>query len=149
MEFSKETKKYWEEKDWKDLEKVESVKDLYNIAKRIIDRMPKPFVQVCGPITTGGAGSIEKNLDLFNNTITQLQNNGLVVFDQMPFEIPMQILKNKFSKEKILKEMLNDFYIPIIESKMASTYYFIPNWESSSGSKWEHKKAKEFGIRSE
>ena len=83
---------------------------------------------------------------LFNNTITQLQNNGLVVFDQMPFEIPMQILKNKFSKEKILKEMLNDFYIPIIESKMASTYYFIPNWESSSGSKWEHKKAKEFGI---
>ncbi|MFA5932053.1 MAG: hypothetical protein WC793_01600 [Candidatus Paceibacterota bacterium] len=146
MEFSDVTKKYWEEKDWQDLEKVESVNDLRTIALRIINRMDKPFVQVCGPVATGGFGSVEKNLDAFNEAIIKLQGQGLNVFDQMPFETPMQVLKKKFSVEKIGKEILNDFYLPIFESGMVSTFYFMSSWQTSLGSKWEHEKAKELGI---
>ena len=66
MELSKKTKEYWEDRDWKDLEKVESAADLYAIAERIIAHMEKPLVQVCGPVGTGGLGSVEKNLEIFN-----------------------------------------------------------------------------------
>ena len=69
MEFSEITKQYWTKEDWENLEKVESTGDLYVIAQNIISKMPKPFVQVCGPIATGGLGSIEANLNTFNETI--------------------------------------------------------------------------------
>jgi len=44
MEFSEITKQYWMKEDWENLEKVESVQDLYIIAQNIISKMPKPFV---------------------------------------------------------------------------------------------------------
>ncbi len=147
MKFSEKTKEYWKEKDWQDIEKAESISDLYVIAKRIIDRMPKPFIQVCGPIATGGLGSIEKNLNAFNDTIIKLQDQGFVVFDQMPFEAPMQKLKEKLTKEdEYLFDILNDFYLPIFKSGIISQFYFMPGWESSFGANWEHKIAKELGI---
>ena len=90
MEFSEVTKKYWKDEDWDNLEKAESMVDMHIIAERIINRMPKPIVQVCGPIANGGLGSFEANLNAFNETIKSLQQQGLNVFDQMPFEIPMQ-----------------------------------------------------------
>ncbi len=146
MELSKKTKEYWKDQDWKDLEKVENVADLYTIAERIITRMEKPLIQVCGPIGTGGLGSIEKNLDAFNNTILYLQSKGLSVFDQMPFEAQMQNLKKKFSAEKVVNNILNDFYLPIFKSGSISTFYFMPNWQTSFGAKWEHEEAQRLGI---
>jgi hypothetical protein len=146
MEFSKKTKEYWEEKDWEDLKKAESIKDLYLIAERIINRMPKPMVQVCGPIATGGLGSIEANLNAFNETIIDLQNKGVNVFDQMPFEDPMQKLKTKMSTEECVNSILNDFYLPIFNIGHISSFYFMPGWESSNGANWEHERAKELGI---
>ncbi|PIR68152.1 hypothetical protein COU49_02245 [Candidatus Nomurabacteria bacterium CG10_big_fil_rev_8_21_14_0_10_35_16] len=126
MQFSEETKKYWEDKDWNDLEKAKSVADLYIIAKRIISRIPKPFVQVCGPIGTGGLGSIEANLKLFNKAIKKLQNQGINVFDQMPFEKPMQKLHDKsVAKGKYPENILTDFYCPLFESGLISTFYFL------------------------
>lgn len=92
-------------------------------------------------------GSIEKNLDIFNSAIKKLQGEGLIVFDQMPFEIPMQVLKSKFSKEKIGEDILNYFYLPIFNSGNITTFYFLPTWQTSLGAKWEHEKAKELGIK--
>jgi len=148
MEFSKITKQYWTKEDWENLEKVESVGDLYIIAQDVISSMPKPFVQVCGPIATGGLGSIDANLNAFNETIKKLQNEGLTVFDQMPFEEPMQILKKKIgSKSEVVSAILTDFYYPIFESGFISTFYFMPNWQTSFGAKCEHEKVKELGIK--
>lgn len=39
--------------------------DLAAIALTILPRLPKPVGQVCGPISTGGLGSIEANLVRF------------------------------------------------------------------------------------
>ena len=69
MEISKITLSYWTEKDHADLEKAESAKDMYVVAERIYDRMPDDIVQVCGPIATGGLGSLEANLHAFNEEI--------------------------------------------------------------------------------
>lgn len=147
MELSKKTLEYWKEEDWKDLENVKNVSDIYTIADRIITRMDKPFIQVCGPVANGGLGSIKANLDFFNETIKDLQNKGLSVFDQMPFEGQMQNLKKKFSIEEISDHILNDFYMPIFKSGNISAFYFIPNWQTSYGAKWEHEKAKELGVK--
>ena len=90
MEISTKTLGYWTPEDFLKLEKAETYTDLHAIAEVIISRMPKPFGQVCGPIATGGLGSIEANLHAFNETIKKLQSEGYVVFDQIPFEEPMQ-----------------------------------------------------------
>ena len=149
MEISKITKKYWEEKDWQDLEKAESVGDLYSIAGRIIYKMPEQLVQVYGPVATGGLGSVEANLNAFNDSIKELQSQGLNVFDQMPFEEPMQKLKKKMTVEECVNSILNDFYLPIFKSGKISKFYFMKGWESSNGAKCEHGIAKELGIEIE
>lgn len=148
MEFSEITKQYWTKEDWENLEKAESIGDLYIIAQNIISKMPKPFVQVCGPIATGGLGSFETNLNAFNETIKELQKQGLTVFDQMPFEKPMQRIKKKIiSNGEYADFILTDFYYPIFESGLVSAFYFMPNWQTSFGAKCEHEKAKELGIK--
>ncbi len=149
MEISEATKKYWTKEDWENLEKVESVGDLYLIAMNVISKMPKPFIEVCGPVApNGGLGSVEANLNAFNETIKKLQSEGMIVFDQMPFEEPMQKLKVKLaSKGEFLNNVLSDFYYPIFESGVVSAFYFMPNWQTSFGAKCEHEKAKELGIK--
>lgn len=147
MELSKITKQYWVEKDWQDLKRAESIADLYVIATRVINRLPKPIVTVCGPIATGGLGSIDKNLNAFNQMIIRLQNSGLNVFDQMPFEETMQELTRKLQKGEYPESILKDFYLPIFESGMISESYFIPGWESSHGANWEHDQFKRLCIK--
>lgn len=148
MEISEVTKKYWEKEDWDNLENANSIDDLYMIAQIIISRMQKPLIQVCGPITTGGLSSVEANLNAFNETIKKLQNDGLNVFDQMPFEKSMErITKSIGSKSEASGSILTNFYYPIFKSGVISTFYFMPNWQSSFGAKCEHEKAKELGIK--
>jgi hypothetical protein len=147
MELSNITKKYWEEKDWADLDQSESVKDLYVIACRILERMPKNLSQVCGPISTGGKGNVEDNLLEFNKRIIELQEKGLNVFDQMPFEDPMHRMMLSFSKEEYMSNILTDFYLPLFEIGRISELYFLPDWKSSHGAKWEHEQAKRLGIK--
>jgi hypothetical protein len=64
----------------------------------------------------------------------------------MPFEDQMQNLKKKFSTEKVVNDILNDFYLPIFKSGVISAFYFMPNWQTSFGAKWEHEEAKKLGI---
>lgn len=147
MEFSEITKKYYEEKDWQGLDTANSYKDLYVIAERVISRMPKPFAQVCGPIATGGLGSIEANLNAFNEEIKKLQRNGVDVFDQMPFEGSMQRIKKLDKNADHLGDILADFYYPIFHSGLVSALYFMPNWRSSKGANKEHERAIELGLK--
>lgn len=145
MEFSETTRKYWTEQDFKDLESCGNPTDLLGVAMRIIDRMPKENLgQVCGPITTGGKGNIVDNLKFFNETIKKLQLEGYNIFDQMPFEDPMQSLKNKPNGN--YKDILLDFYYPVFKSGHIKKLYFMPGWENSKGAVWEHDIAKELGI---
>lgn len=138
------TAKYWREEDYTDLENAQDFKDLYRIANRIFDRMPEGLGQVCGPIATGGLGSVSKNLEVFDKAIRKLQEEGKIIFDQIPFEWPMQELKKKIPDGA--KTILEDFYLPIFSSGKVTTLYFIPGWETSKGATWEHEVALRLGI---
>ena len=149
MEFSEITKKYWTDADWQDLEKAESMNDMHVIAMRVIARMPRPIGQACGPISRWGLGSVKENLNVFNDAIKKLQNKGLNIFDQMPFELPMQDFKKRVPGEEGFQRIINDFYLPIFKSGEITTFYFMPTWQTSLGSKWEHEEAQKLGIKIE
>lgn len=109
--------------------------------------MPDPVVQVCGPIGTGGLGNVKDNLNAFNIVIHDLQAQGLNVFDQMPFEWPMQVIKFNLDQSIYPEAILTDFYLPLFESGKIKTFYFMKDWKSSKGANWEHAKAIELGIK--
>ena len=135
---------HWKKKHFKKLEKIEDFKGMLDIAFDILENTPKPIAQVCGPISTGGKGSIEENLKMFPKAAEWLARKGHNIFFQAPFEAPIQRLKLKYSGYPYA--LLDEFYRPIFESKLINTFGFLPDWRSSVGSKWEHKQAKRLGI---
>jgi hypothetical protein len=141
--------RYWNEKHLESISIAESYHELGKVAFDILRIMPIPISQVCGPISSGGEGSLEKNLKIFEETIKKLALRGENMFNQIPFEKPMQNIKEKSNlpyMETGLK-LLNDFYLPIFRSGMVSRLYFIHGWESSFGARWEHDRAKELNIK--
>ena len=146
MELNNKTKQFWTDEDIAALDFVETLTDMHAVAHRVLHRMPDPVVQVCGPISTGGRGSVEANLSAFTEIISELQEKGHHVFDQVPFEIPMKKLKVTLAPGEYLETILTDFYQPLFESKKIVAFYFMADWESSHGAKWEHEQALRLGI---
>lgn len=139
------TSQFWTEADWQDLEKATTAQEMYLIAERVLDRMPDGVAQVCGPIATGGLGSLEANLKAFDEEIKKLQATGVSVFDQMPFEMPMQGLKKDLKPGEYAYSILDDFYLPLMKNPKLTTFYFMPNWQTSKGAQWEHNLITELG----
>ena len=107
--------------------------------------MPKPVSLVSGPISTGGAGSLEKNLELFAEAIAHLEMHGENVFDQLPFENKI----TEFSKDYkgYYMPILEDFFLPLFKSGKIAKIWFMPGWETSTGAKWEYEQAEKLGIK--
>lgn len=146
IKYSQKSLSYWSEADIKVIETCDTFAGMLAVAFRILDRMPRPVIQVCGPISTGGRGSVSANLEYFNDAIHRLQEKGVHVFDQMPFEIPMQKVKELYVGRTYITEILTDFYLPLFKSGKIEGVYFLPDWQSSRGSVWEHEHALKFGI---
>lgn len=137
---------YWTEGDIADIEASQTYTDLLVVARRVLDRMPRPRVLVSGPITTGGAGSRTANIVRFDAAILALRNQGLIVFDQLPFGEAMRRIHERRSTGYDMA-LLDDFYLPIFKERLIDDVYFLSDWQSSIGSSWEHERAKEFGLR--
>ncbi len=136
---------YLTRKDARAMTRANTYAELGSLALEVVRRvgektLPKPIGQVCGPITTGGLGSIEANLKNFERWIERLQGRGLVIFDQMPFEKHMFRIGDANGRNDD-KTLFEDFYLPIFESDLIKTLYFIPGWSSSNGAMWEHRQA--------
>lgn len=147
MELNKKTREYWTEDDLKLLDKVDNLSDMYKIAIRVIDRMPKPVVQVCGPISTGGVGSIPGNIEVLNNKINELIDKGINVFDQAIFEDATGRMTEKLSKDEYFADVLTEFYFPLFKLGYINELYFLPDWQTSRGATWEHEQAQKLGIK--
>ena len=133
------------------LQKISECKDyedMVTVALDILMKMPKPVVQVCGPVSTGGRGSIEKNLQRLENAMYKLVAQGIIVFDQASFEEPMQKIRQESSlnADESNLELLEKFYKPLFESGLITTLYFLPDWQSSFGATWERRQAERLGI---
>lgn len=142
----KRNRHYWTDVEKTALPAARSFSDLAAIALTVLERMPQPISQVCGPISTGGLGSIEKNIAVFDTTIDNLIQRGIMVFDQMPFEEHIfRIIENQRGTRQS-SMLLEEFYRPIFESRHVSRLYFIHGWESSEGASWEHVLGQQLGM---
>lgn len=140
---------HWDETDKADLLKAESFTDLAVIALRVIPRFGGKVVFVSGPITTGGCGNIQENLEVIARTIEKLKEKQQV-FSIMPFEQkmgPMVKDWNKNNPGKYCNPLLNKFYDRIFEPEIVCITYFIHGYESSHGSMWEYERCVSKGIR--
>ncbi len=136
----------WTEENIQKIELLETYADMKEIALQMLKDLPQPVVQLCGPLTTGGRGSFEANIEMFNEGIQFLAKQDKTIFDQRPFEIPMQKLKAVRKDSGYAYELLNEFYLPIFESGYVKELYFLPGWENSVGACWEHEQAQRLEI---
>lgn len=141
------SEKYYTEEDRYALAKAASYKELFTIAESILRRMPRPRGQMCGPISTGGTGSREKNIKRFDVALEHILKQDIEVFNQMPFEEHIhRIQENSDEKAVYATGILEDFYLPIFENNLVDTLYFLPDWKTSYGANWEHDQATRLGI---
>lgn len=126
------------------IEKAQTFEDLYQIASAVVNRIGPPVRFVCGPISAnGGTKSRERNMQIFTSYIELLENRGLKIFNQLPFEESLwRILATGESEDHLLETL----YLPLFKSGAFNCFYFIPNWESSFGARWEHQQALILGI---
>lgn len=128
-----------------DIEVARDHYELRRIAEEIIALLEDPIGMVCGPISSGGLGSIEKNEQRFSLAIQTLQGAGYNLFNQMPFEPAM---KRMYIPDHTGYDwrILHHFYEPIFRGGRIRQKFFIPGWESSTGATWERGIAQELGI---
>ncbi len=137
--------KYWTKKDASKAKSAETFEKLAEVALRIIDRMPQPVEMVCGPLTSGGLGSLTKNTKAFRKYIKKLASEGRIVFDQLPFEPHLHRIA-KSARREDENRLLEGFYGSIFKSGKIEKLVFIPGWQSSAGATWERKMAKKLKI---
>lgn len=138
---------YWTNDDFTVLDHARSFNELLPTALVVIKRMPQPVAMVSGPMSTGGVGSLEKNVARFSRAVTALAKTGVVVFDQMPFQDAMlRLLEQHNHTTSYYMPLLEDFYLPLFESGLIKTVYFLPDWQSSTGATWEHEQCGQLKI---
>jgi len=139
-------RKYWTKKDALDAKRAKTFEELAEIALRIIDRIPRPVEMICGPLTSGGLGSFEKNLKVLKKYILLGGKSGLNIFDQMPFEPHLHRIWEE-SAVKDPNELLESFYGTIFKSRKIKQLDFVPDWRGSIGARWERKTARKLKIK--
>ena len=122
-----------------------SFAELAEIGIEHVRRMGNNVEVVCGPISTGGLGSSEKNFEVFVGAIRAFKTMGHNLFDQSPFEFGLGKLRQKWEAEHpddtgYCMPILTEFYGPVFETGLIRTAWFIPGWQSSFGASWEHDK---------
>lgn len=145
-EMNELTKQYWTSEDFDTLRNAKAMTEVFAVASSILSRMPDTLAQVCGPVSSGGKGNIEDNLEYLSSCIDELQKGGLYIFDQMPFEETFHRIIREEAEQQKYTNILTDFYEPLFNIGKIKTLYFIPGWESSRGANWEHDKALELGM---
>ncbi len=106
---------------------------------------------VCGPITTGGLGSHEKNLRAFDMTVQRLLSEGNPLFNQVPYEDPLKQMEIIWlaanPKAPYCAPILEDFYRTLFMTRRFKIAWFIPGWESSKGATWERNLLGSLGAQ--
>lgn len=138
---------YYRSEDHERMKQCKSIPELFPIAFEVVERIGFSVSMVCGPITSGGLGCVEKNLVRFERAIAILARYEREIFTQLPFEEPMARIRNDGVNFKGDLHLLESFYYPLFTSGRIQTLCFLPHWESSNGTRWEHVQAERLGIR--
>jgi hypothetical protein len=140
---------YWGKKDLSLLRKAKNLRDLVKIAEHVLIKMPNPRAQLCGPISTGGMGSVEVNIKNLQKSIKILELKGINIFDHLKFEPILDKLSVNWEQSGFYPDVpiLEDFYGKIFEMGLLDVIYFLPNWSTSFGARWEYDYANKLGIK--
>jgi hypothetical protein len=140
---------HWTDEELKALDGLGCFPTARQYAIGIIARLRKEHgevVQICGPMTTGGLGSLERNMDRFGHAIAQARINGRRVFNQMPFQSVIIRITNHHDGGKYRYDILTDFYEWLFRSGHLTHALFLPGWEDSVGARIERGYAKQYGV---
>jgi hypothetical protein len=125
--------------------KVDSLTGLRLLAEVELHKFIDGAEIVCGPISTGGRGSVEANMKAFEATVTGLLRDGRPIFSQIPYEEKIFFFRERFQAKpgnagKYYLPILYDFYLPLFETGRIKKGWFLPGWESSFGARWEREQ---------
>lgn len=138
---------YWKDRDLYLLKRAETFEEVKDVAVSVLQRMPNGLSQLCGPLSTGG--DLKRNMEIFKRCIVELRAQNLNPFDQAPLEIGLTRLKNKWDivhNNEYCMPILEVVYKAVFESGKIVRTYFLPNWETSFGSRWERAILYELGV---
>ena len=137
---------YITDADYLEMAATEDFASLLAIALSIMKRMPQPLVQQSGPITTGGSGTQEENERRFREATMHLAGQGHTVFDFLVFQDALERIKDVAYGEGYCIEILEIFFRGLFESGYIAKVFFLPDWESSRGSRWEREIVTQRGL---
>ena len=139
---------FWRGEEFVSLKTISSFDELATIGVRVISRLPEPVVEVCGPITTGGRGSLKENLHVFEHVTMRLGEDGYHVFNLLNFQPTIDRLAREWAvnNQGYCWPILNIFFRQVFDAKKINFGYFIPGWESSVGARWEREALKVLGV---
>ncbi len=148
---------FWTKRDVREARRAKTFAGLSVIALRVVERQYKEACEVgsghvaivSGTISNGGTLPIRKirrNLRIFKRKIKELRALGIQVWDQMPFEEHLFRIRKLEGKKHDPEDLLVGFYLPIFSSGRVTLVFFLPNWRSSHGARWEKKMAKRYSI---
>ena len=148
---------YWTDEDRRNAALAKTMEDLSLVGMQKLERMLKinanaHIIQCCGPITNGGLGSFEENIQELTKAIAFLIIKRDPVFNQLPFGKDMMRILNEelcipaSERKERNAIILEKFYDPLLKSGHIKELKFLHLWHTSEGTLYEHKKAKEYGI---
>ena len=142
---------HWTPNDLDALGMISSFEEMIPIAVDILTRMTTnsnwPIVQLCGPMTTGGKGSLAANMSYFTKALELASHKGLHVFNQMPFQDSIiRLSVEADSRKEYCKEILHIFYRGIFRTGFIKELMFLPDWQSSVGARWEREEGQLLGL---
>lgn len=124
-----------------------SFEELCEVAFSVLRCIPGGAIMICGPMTTGGLGSLHMNLARFRTVTNLLALRIPNIFTQLPFEDAMQRIKQRDGYYKGPEHLLDAFYGNIIDSGLLVSLYFLHDWETSDGARWEHERGLRKGLK--
>ena len=150
---------YWQNEDLLRLGEAASFADLAQVGIAVAERVAldvkkrrrvlSRVCQVCGPISTGGFGSFEKNVVVFRVAFRTLSLRGFTVFNQMPLQDAIVRLHQRWKKKNgdgYCWPILHDVYEPLFRSGHIAQGCFLSNWHTSEGARWEKSRMMALGI---
>lgn len=132
---------------------VPTFADLAEVALAALGRLASKsrsgVAQICGPMSTGGLGSLDANMARFRRAVDVAHGRGVTVFDQLPFQDAMIRIIDWKPEKPYCHAILEEFYRPIFASGHLERLLFIAGWEHSTGAKWERDFGSTLGLRVE
>lgn len=131
---------HWTEEHYAQLPLIDSLPDLGRMGIKMAAHLKlqhRYVAIVCGPMTTGGLGSLDANMARHALGQQRLRKLGIVVFNQAPFQEAIIRLTDHHNSTEYDMRILEDFYRPIFLSRHITHAWFLPGWEGSKGAAWE------------